>query len=161
MSRKPAIRGVRKTPSRFDAEALHIAAGTLPPATDVKAIEDCTVEGSAASKIKPAHSVSGSKPGASQRAETASSGNSTNVLRNTIVCSRQCRAPTSASLGRKLRPVHEKQQRDGGFRQPAEGRCRLATDRHHGGEGNRQQDGREELVEVGPDRAEQSHFKPH
>ena len=39
VSRKPAIRGVRKTPSRFEAEALHSAAGTLPPATDVKAIE--------------------------------------------------------------------------------------------------------------------------
>jgi hypothetical protein len=37
-SRQPAITGLRNTPSRFDADALHKAAGTLPPATDVKAI---------------------------------------------------------------------------------------------------------------------------
>ena len=33
-------------PSRFDAEALQTAAGTLPRAIEVKAIDDCTVEGS-------------------------------------------------------------------------------------------------------------------
>ena len=115
-SRKPAIRGVRKTPSRFEAVALHIAAGTLPPATDVKAIEACTVEGSAVSKITPAQSGPGRKFGARKRAETPSSGNSANVLRNTIVCSRQCRAPTKRVFRRKLRPVHEKQQRNGGIR---------------------------------------------
>ena len=36
---------VRPMPMRFDADALHTAAGTLPPAIEVKAIEDCTVEG--------------------------------------------------------------------------------------------------------------------
>jgi hypothetical protein len=96
-SRKPAISGVRKTPSRLDAVALHIAAGTLPPATDVKTIEACTVEGSAVSKITPAHKGPGRKPGARKRAEMPSNGNSANVLRNTVTCSRQCRAPTSAS----------------------------------------------------------------
>ena len=63
-------------------------------------------------------------------------------------------------FGRKLRPVHEKQQRDGRIRQPANRHCRLAAGRHHGGQCNRQQDGREEPVDVGPDGAEQNHFEP-
>src|ERR1700724_3276262 len=104
VSRKPAIRGVTKTPSRFEAEALHSAAGTLPPATDVKAIEACTVEGSAVSRITPAQSASGRKLGARKRAEIPSSGNSANVLRNTIVCSRQCRAPRNATSGESFAP---------------------------------------------------------
>ncbi len=37
--------GVRKTPSRFEADALAIAPGTLPPASEVKPTEACTVEG--------------------------------------------------------------------------------------------------------------------
>jgi len=37
--------GVANTPSRFDADALQTAAGTLPRAIAVNAIEDCTVEG--------------------------------------------------------------------------------------------------------------------
>ena len=52
-SKKPAITGVRKMPKRFDVDALHKAAGTLPPATDVKAIEACTVEGRAVSSMQP------------------------------------------------------------------------------------------------------------
>src|SRR5580704_2569193 len=38
--------GVTKMPMILEAEALQIAAGTLPLAIDVKAIEDCTVDGS-------------------------------------------------------------------------------------------------------------------
>ena len=33
-------------PITLEAEALHTAAGTFPRAIEVKAIEDCTVEGS-------------------------------------------------------------------------------------------------------------------
>ena len=104
MSRKPAIRGVRKTPARLEAVALHIAAGTLPPATDVKTIDACTVEGNAVSRINPAHNGPGRKPGARKRADIPSNGNSANVLRNTITCSRQCRAPTRASSGESFAP---------------------------------------------------------
>jgi hypothetical protein len=32
-------------PTKFEAEALHTAAATFPRATEVKAIDDCTVEG--------------------------------------------------------------------------------------------------------------------
>ena len=37
--------GVSTTPSMFDSDALTIAAGTLPGAIEVNAIEDCTVDG--------------------------------------------------------------------------------------------------------------------
>jgi hypothetical protein len=37
--------GVSTTPSMFDSDALTIAAGTLPCAIEVNAIEDCTVDG--------------------------------------------------------------------------------------------------------------------
>src|ERR1700688_4007856 len=84
VSRKPAIRGVRKTPSRFEAEALHSAAGTLPPATDVKAIEACTVEGSAVSRISPAQSGSGRKLGARKGAENPSNGKRAKAAPNKI-----------------------------------------------------------------------------
>ena len=38
-------RGVAKTPTRFEADAETIAPATFPLATDVKATEDCTVDG--------------------------------------------------------------------------------------------------------------------
>ena len=40
-------------PTRLDAEALHRAAATLPPAIEVNAIEDCTVEGRVHRKSRP------------------------------------------------------------------------------------------------------------
>jgi hypothetical protein len=40
-----ASKGVRKTPSRLDADALTIAPATLPRAIEVKLMELCTVEG--------------------------------------------------------------------------------------------------------------------
>ena len=39
-------KGVTKTPSSVEADALHTAADTLPRAIAVKAIADCTVAGS-------------------------------------------------------------------------------------------------------------------
>ncbi len=39
--------GVRKMPSRLEAAALQMAAGMLPRASEVKAMADCTVAGSA------------------------------------------------------------------------------------------------------------------
>ena len=44
-------------PTRLDSEAQHTAAGTLPRAIEVKAIEDCTVEGSIQRKITPSDSA--------------------------------------------------------------------------------------------------------
>ncbi len=45
-SNRPTRRGVSTMPIRLDSEALTTAAGTLPPAIEVNAIDDCTVEGS-------------------------------------------------------------------------------------------------------------------
>lgn len=42
---KTTSSGVSTTPRMFDSDALTIAAGTLPCAIDVNAIEDCTVDG--------------------------------------------------------------------------------------------------------------------
>jgi len=56
--------------------------------------------------------------------------------------------------------VHEKQQHNSAIRQPANGLPRIAAGRHHGREGNRQQNGREERVDAGPDGAEQNHLGP-
>ncbi len=37
----------------FDVDAAQIAAGTLPPALEVEAMDDCTVDGSAQRKSRP------------------------------------------------------------------------------------------------------------
>ncbi len=50
---RPTRSGVRNMPKMFDAEAEQIAAGTLPPAIEVKAIDDCTVDGSTQRKRMP------------------------------------------------------------------------------------------------------------
>ena len=50
-------------PSRLDAVAAHSAAGTLPRAIEVNAIDDWTVEGSTHSRISPVHSGGVSSPG--------------------------------------------------------------------------------------------------
>ena len=42
-----------KMPSRLEADALQTAAGTLPRAIDVNAIDDCTVDGSVHRKSMP------------------------------------------------------------------------------------------------------------
>ena len=42
-------------PNRLDAVALQMAAGTLPLASEVKAMEDCTVEGSMHTYSIPMH----------------------------------------------------------------------------------------------------------
>ncbi|MNR02424.1 hypothetical protein D3C85_1182740 [compost metagenome] len=44
---RPTSTGERKMPRMLEAEALHTAADTLPPAMEVKAMADCTVAGRA------------------------------------------------------------------------------------------------------------------
>src|ERR1700760_4168977 len=96
--------GVRKIPKRFDADALHIAAGTLPRATEVKAIEACTVDGKAVKRSSPAQSGAGKRLGAKRWAAVPSSGKSTNVLRKTMMCNRHCRRPRKAASGDRCAP---------------------------------------------------------
>ena len=49
----PTSIGVAKMPIRLEAEAAHTAPALLPRAIEVKAIEDCTVEGSVVRKRTP------------------------------------------------------------------------------------------------------------
>jgi hypothetical protein len=46
-SRSATRSGVTNTPNRLDAAALQMAAGMLPRASEVNAMADCTVAGSA------------------------------------------------------------------------------------------------------------------
>jgi hypothetical protein len=46
-------RGVSRIPMRLENEAAQMAAATLPRAIEVKAIEDCTVEGKQQRNITP------------------------------------------------------------------------------------------------------------
>ena len=104
--RRPAAASAAM-PSRLDAVAAHSAAGTLPRAIEVKAIDDCTVDGSTHSISSPAHSGGVSRPGASARAVRPSAGNSRKVLASTTACSRQCRAPASAACGASRAPCRK------------------------------------------------------
>src|SRR5215470_10105126 len=83
-------RGVSTIPIRLEKDALQIAAATLPRAIDVKAIEDCTVDGRQHRNRTPEYSSGVSTCGTSTR-------NNTNVQASTSVCSRQCLRPSSAS----------------------------------------------------------------
>ena len=47
LNKSPTRSGERKTPSRLEVAALQMAAATLPRATEVKAMADCTVAGRA------------------------------------------------------------------------------------------------------------------
>src|SRR5450830_1562205 len=87
------INGVRKIPSKLDAEALQIAAGTLPRATDVKAMDDCTVDGSTHRNRMPRYRSgvrTNNKAGFSIR---PSKGKTRKVHNSTVRCSRQCTMP--------------------------------------------------------------------
>jgi hypothetical protein len=76
----------------------------LPPASAVKAIEACTVDGRVVSRITPVQSGGENSPGNTARALTPISGKSTKVPKNTIACSRQCEAPASTACGESRAP---------------------------------------------------------
>ena len=113
LSSRPASSGVSRMPSRLEAVAAHSAAGTLPRAIEVKAIEDCTVDGSTHSSSRPVHSGGVSRPGATARAARPSAGNSRKVLSE----DHDMQPPVACSGQRRLRleprTVQEEQQRDG------------------------------------------------
>src|SRR3546814_2109868 len=56
-----ASSGVSAMPSRFEKDALHTAAAILPRAIEVKAIDDCTVDGSKVRNRNPAAIVGSSR----------------------------------------------------------------------------------------------------
>ena len=88
----------------LDSDALTIAAGTLPRAIEVNAIDDCTVDGTRHRNSTPVYSPGVSTDGTSTRAARPSSGKTTNVAASTSRCSRQCRSPCQASVGDSRAP---------------------------------------------------------
>ena len=92
----------------FEAVAAQTAAGTLPPAIEVKAMEDCTVEGRTVRKRMPLASA-GVSNGAKVRLTTKpSSGNSTKVQARMVRCSRQWVAPAITVSRDSLAPCRKK-----------------------------------------------------
>ena len=90
--------GVTTMPSRLDAEAAHTAAATLPRATEVKAIDDCTVDGRQHRNIRPAVRELGRMAAGRARVATPNRGNRPNVAASTVRCRRQwVRPPITAS----------------------------------------------------------------
>ena len=75
-----------KMPSRLEADAAHTAAATLPRATEVKAIEDCTVEGRQQRKSTPVERVVGRMKAGRRVAARPSSGKSTKVAARITRC---------------------------------------------------------------------------
>src|ERR1700677_3859357 len=90
LSSNPTSAGVSTIPNMLDTEALHRAAGTLPRAIEVKAIEDCTVEGSTQTNINPSARSGETHPRDNDVTTRPTTGNSTNVLARTRLCRRQC-----------------------------------------------------------------------
>ena len=82
-------------PRRFDSEALQSAAGTLPRAIEVKAMEDCTVEGSTQTNSSPKARSFGNHGFSAAVRPSPTAGNSTKVLASTRPCRRQCVMPTA------------------------------------------------------------------
>src|SRR3546814_943622 len=74
-SSRPTSSGVSTMPSRFDIEALTTAAETLPPAIEVNAIDDCTVDGSVHTNRRPRYSSGVSTACPSGCSASPSSGN--------------------------------------------------------------------------------------
>ena len=92
-------------PSRLENEALHTAAATLPRAIEVKAIDDCTVEGSSVRNSMPVATIGGTCGIAA--IPSPASGNSTKVAASTIRCSRQCPAPAKIASRDSLAPCRK------------------------------------------------------
>ena len=106
-SKSPTKSGVNPMPKRLEAVAAQSAAGTLPRAIEVKAIDDWTVEGRAQSRITPVQSGGVKSPGNSTRAPRPSAGNSMNVEAMITTCSRQCHAPAKAACGESRAPCRK------------------------------------------------------
>lgn len=99
-----ASSGVSTIPSSEENDPAQMAAGTLPLAIEVKAIEDWMVEGTRHRKRNPPYSAGVSSHGTRPLAASPSSGKTTKVQASTVVWSRQWRTPSSASRVESLAP---------------------------------------------------------
>src|SRR3546814_19154695 len=73
-SNQTARRGLMKTPRKFDSDAAHNAAATLPPAIDVNAIDECTVDGIKQRSTTPAMRDDGRAPQSKREIHNRTSG---------------------------------------------------------------------------------------
>ena len=93
-----------KTPIRLEMEALKMATGTLPRASDVMATEDDTVDGSAARKNRPRSTSLGNTCPSKGWAATTTTGNSTKVESCTTRCTRHLPALFHRCSGARVSP---------------------------------------------------------
>src|SRR5690606_13021350 len=100
----PTSNGVSNTPRICEAEAAATAAATLPLAMDTKAMDDCTVDGSAARNSTPVHSAGESRLGTSSDTPRPTSGNSTKVQARIKPCRRQWVIPATTDWRDSLAP---------------------------------------------------------
>ncbi len=99
-----ASSGVRTTPRSVEKEAEQMAAATLPRAIEVRATEDCTVEGSRHRKRMPVAASALSTDAGSCRSASPSSGKRAKVHSRMGRCSRQWPSPPSAARGESRTP---------------------------------------------------------
>src|SRR6202012_1519365 len=102
-----ASAGVSTTPIRLETDALHSAEGTSPLAMEVKAIEDCTVEGRSDRKIRPDASAAGRNGRAALPTRRPRTGNSRKVLAKTNDWRRQWVRPAHTAWGDRRAPYRK------------------------------------------------------
>src|ERR1700722_5834325 len=88
----------------LDSDALTSAAETLPRAIDVKAIEDCTVEGTRHRNSRPLYRSMFSSQGTRPRAASPSTGKTTKVVAKTSRCNCHRFTPCHACCGDNRAP---------------------------------------------------------
>ncbi len=137
----PTRTGVRKMPRRFEAEAAQTAAATLPRPIEVKAIDDCTVEGRQHRNSTPLDRVGDRTPDLLIRRPRA--GNITKVKARIVRCRRQWVRLRDDGLARQLGAVQEEQHGDGDLDHPADDgrRPRRAQGRIEAGDHHAEQRG--------------------
>ncbi len=92
-----ASSGVTTMPASEENDPAQIAAGTLPRAIEVNAIEDWMVEGTRVQNSSPWYRGSVRNTGTRPRVARPSSGKTMKVQARTVTWSRQCLRPSSAS----------------------------------------------------------------
>ena len=103
-------KGVIKIPRRLDNEAAQIAAATFPPAIDVNAMEDWTVDGSKQIKMMPRMSSGVKMFWMNGRMINPKIGKNTNVHSTISACNFQCVAPSTIAWRDKRAPWKKNKQ---------------------------------------------------
>src|SRR3546814_18510945 len=93
-----------KTPRKFDSDAAHNAAATLPPAIDVHAIDDCTVDGIKQRSTTPTMRADGRAPERKWEIPTPTTGKRANVDNRTAIRNLQWTTQETAGSGESPAP---------------------------------------------------------